>query len=186
MKKKTNPLPSALPAIRERSAAKMWAWGLAFPKLFILLEHRSHLEEFRQPELPSRSDESQSTRSSRQPGSQGPARPSPCLGRDFFLEKICHHPRFSPFPLPDPWQVPIPSQILPKSHQNPNTSGVQSEAQHGSCHAQGWIKRKILNQRENSSSWPWAQLVLREQGPMGWVWDVPCGAAGDALWESHP
>lgn len=136
-------LSTALPAIRERSAAKMCAWGLAFPKMFILLEHRSHLEEFRQAEVPSCSDESQSTRGSRQPGSQGPACPSPSLGRDFFQSQELPSPPIFPFPPPQILgRTLFPAKSCP-SHQNPNSSGVQSEAQHGSCHAQGWIKGKL-------------------------------------------
>lgn len=67
---KKSPLPTALPAIRERSAAQVYAWGFTFPKLFILLEHRSHLEEFKQSGVPHClycADESQSTSSSLAP-----------------------------------------------------------------------------------------------------------------------
>lgn len=108
----------------------MCAWGFAFPKLFILLEHRSHLEEFRQAEVPyclCCSDESQSTRRSRQPGSQGP-----CLSLTLFGKMFSPGPGadITPhFPLasPDTWPIfhfkpnPCPSRC------GPDTSGVQRE-----------------------------------------------------------
>lgn len=62
----------------------MCAWGFAFPKLFILSEHRSHLEEFRQAGVPrclcSALMRARAPEAAASPAPRGPASFWGCLG----------------------------------------------------------------------------------------------------------
>lgn len=162
---KKPPLPTALPAIRERSAAKVCAWGFAFPKLFILLEHRSHLEEFRQAEVSyclCCSDESQSTRRSRQPGSQGPCSSLVLTWEEdvFSMAGSWYHPPRFPLASPILWHIfhfkpnPLPS---PPPSQHLRCPKRGSESRSGSWCSCRWIKGK-----PPTSVSAWLQIYFRQ------------------------
>lgn len=113
---------------------------------------------------------------------QPPARlPGSCLslsllGKGFFSRaKSCHHPLFFPFPPLILGRSLFQAKSC-NSHQNPNSSGVQSlklNTDPASLRDGSEGKLQLLLQPECGHSWFWGG-----QGPMGWIWDVPCGAGG--------